>query len=54
MPYCLASKKKKVNRSRAGSHLLLLRRGDGEGDLGHVWFVAKYATLCIKLVIRIE
>jgi hypothetical protein len=22
--------------------------------LGHVWFVPKYATLCLRLVVRIE
>jgi hypothetical protein len=24
------------------------------GDLGHVWFVANYATLCLRLVVQIE
>jgi hypothetical protein len=23
-------------------------------DIGHVWFVANYATLCLRLVVRIE
>jgi hypothetical protein len=24
------------------------------GDLGSVWFVANYATLCLRLIVRIE
>jgi hypothetical protein len=29
-------------------------RGKAYADYGAVWFVAKYVTLCLRLVVRIE
>jgi hypothetical protein len=46
--------------SRNWMHLGIYIRIDGVATasptpvLGHVWFVAKCATLCLRLVVRIE